>query len=258
MRSPFSNAIGTFSHPSRNRVGTSIVELAHSAIDAHSASDQPGTGQQQIVRALRDLRKLRLSEDEPDSPAYIRDRTPLKKGQITTLSLRDEFQRDSALPILIGDDIFIRGVRLGIERGEYVYQRGDLLFGPGDPLASIMIDEQSLVLTMAYAKNAGVWPRKPEPASDRPSEPHEPPKKDEPPPSEPGSFTAEGILREALIRLWEQARAHEVDKIGVLTIRMFEASDAFPLLGAVGAVPGAEKIVTFTGGYETAREARSN
>ena len=71
------------------------------------------------------------------------------------------------------------------------------------------------------------------------------------PPSETGSFTAEGILKEALIRLWEQARANEVDKIGVLTIRMFEAGDAFRLLGAVGAVPGAGKIVTIAGGYET-------
>ena len=48
-------------------------------------------------RVLRDLRKLRLSEDEPDSPAYVRDRTPLKKGQITTLVLRDEFRVQAAL-----------------------------------------------------------------------------------------------------------------------------------------------------------------
>ena len=106
-------------YPTRNRVAASDVELAHSAIDVHSASDQPGAGQRQIVRALRDLNKLRLSEDEPDSPAYVRDRTPLKKGQITTLALRDEFRRDPALPILIGEDIFIRGVRRGIEQGEY-------------------------------------------------------------------------------------------------------------------------------------------
>ena len=73
----------------------------------------------------------------------MRDRTPLKKGEITTLALRDEFRRDPALPILIGDDIFIRGVRRGIEQGEYVYRRGELLFGPGDPSANIVIDEQS-------------------------------------------------------------------------------------------------------------------
>ena len=51
-------------YPSRNRVGASDVDLAHSAIDMQSTSDQPGAGQQQIVRALRDLRKLRVAEDE--------------------------------------------------------------------------------------------------------------------------------------------------------------------------------------------------
>ena len=39
--------------------------------------------------------------------------------------------------------------------------------------------------------------------------------------------------------------------VGALTIRLFEAGDAFRLLGAVGAVSGAEKIVTIAGGYET-------
>ena len=54
-----------------------------------------------------------------------------------------------------------------------------------------------------------------------------------------------------MVRLWEQARAKEVVAIEALTIRMFEAGDAFQLLGAVGAVSGAEKRVTITGGYET-------
>ena len=249
-------------YPSRNRVGASGVDLAHSAIDVHSASDQPGAGQQQIVRALRDLRKLRLSEDEPDSPAYVRDRTPLKKGQITTLALRGEFRRDPALPILLGDDIFIRGVRRGIEQGEYVYQRGELLFGPGDPSASILIDEQSVVFTLVYAKNAGIWPRaKPgEPAQEEaedkptggpPAGTGTEPVGGHPPGTMPGSFTAEGVLKEAMLQLWEQARAKKVESIGVLTVRMFEAGDAFRLLGAVGGVSGAEKIVTLTGGYET-------
>ena len=257
-------------YPSRNRVGASEVDLAHSAIDIQSTSDQPGAGQHQIVRALRDLNKLRLSEDEPDSPAYVRDRTPLKKGQIATLALRDEFRRDPALPILIGDDLFIRGLRRGIEQGEYVYQRGDLLFGPEDPSASIMIDEQSVVFTMVYARNAGIWPRKKpgEPAAAVPDEKEtgQPggtpgggsgedsvvvPPRDQPTVKPPGSVTAEGVLKEALIQLWEQARAKKVESIGILTIRMFESGDAFRLLGAVGAVSGADKSVTITGGYET-------
>ena len=241
-------------YPSRNRVGASDVDLAHSAIDIHSASDQPGAGQQQVVRALRNLNKLRLSEDEPDSPVYVRDRTPLKKGQITTLSLRDEFRRDPALPILVGNDIFVRGLRNGIEQGEYVYQRGDLLFGPGDPSARIMIDEQSVIFTMAYARNIGVWPRQPVDPPEVEGKMVTPPDKpnDRPPIVDPaGSFAAEGVLREALVNIWEQARAGKTDALAALTIRMFEAGDGFRLLGAVGAVSGAGKQVAVTGSYET-------
>ena len=211
---------------------------------------------------------MRLSEDEPDSPAYVRDRTPLKKGHITTLALRDEFRRNPALPILIGDDIFIRGIRYGIEQGEYVYQHGDLLFGPGDPAASIMIDEQSVVFTMAYAKNVGLWPRKkldeptlPEPEirdTGRVADPSAgglgagaDPGEGQPVGKPPGLFIAEGIIKEALVQLWEQARSKEVETIGILTLRMFEVGDAFRLLGAVGAVSCADKSVTITGGYET-------
>lgn len=243
-------------YPSRNRLGAGGVDLAHTAVDIPSASNQPGAGQQQVARALRDLKKLRFSEDAPDAPTYVRDRTPLRKGQITTAALREEFRRDPGLPMLLGDDIFIRGVRRGIEQGDYVYQRGDLLFGAGDPPADIRIDEQAVVMTMAYAKDKAVWPRSTPPPVDPPPPP-DPPPVDPPlppdPPDPPAEVTisAEGVLRDALTQLWEQARAKRAARIGALTIRMFEGGDAFRLLGAVGAVPGAEKVVTITGGYET-------
>ena len=254
--------------PSRDRLHIEGTELQHTAIDIHSAADQPGAGQRHIVRALRDLKKLRLPEDEPDAPAYVRDRTRLKKGRMTTLALRAEFRRDPALPMLMGDDIFIRGIRLGLERGNYVYQRGDLLFGPGDPPAAIMIDEQALVLTMAYAKNTGVWPR-PEAKDAEDSGETEP---DDPTAEKPsmvkqpkpdfdvggtgeargaGQFHAEGLLREALVRLWEQARGKSVEKLGHLHIRLFEAADAFRMLSLVGAISEANKEVCIKGGYET-------
>ena len=247
-------------YPSANRADPN-VSLAHTAIDIHSAADQPGVGQRHIVRALRELQKLRLPEDDPDSPAYVRDRTPLRKGQMTTLALRDEFRRDPALPMLIGDDTFIRGIRVGVERGDYVYQRGDLLFGPGDPPAAVTIDEQAVVLTMAYARNTNVWPRRPAPteAEEEKAEPS--------PPAagvgeEHGQYATtaadqtpqlrvEGPLREALVRLWEQARDGKVERIGELDIRLFDAGDAFPLLSVVRRVAGADKQVVLSGGYET-------
>ena len=236
------------------------VSLAHTAIDIHSAADQPGVGQRHIARALRELQQLRLPEDEPDAPVYVRDRTPLRKGQMTTLALRDEFRRDPALPMLIGDDTFIRGIRVGVERGDYVYQRGELLFGPGDPPASVQIDEQAVVLTMAYAKNTGVWPR---PAVEDEQDKKEP----EPPPgpavhegrpeyqarpeAEAPELNAEGPLREALVRLWEQARDKDIERIGELTLRLFDAGDAFPLLGVASRIAGADKTAVLRGAYET-------
>src|SRR4029077_2985053 len=114
-----------------------------------------------VVRALRELKKLRLQEDDPDSPTYIRDRTPLKKGQITTLALREEFRRDPGLPMLVGDDIFIRGVRKGVEAGEYVYRRGELLYGQGDPSGGVEISEQAVIFTTAAAQAHTTWPRAP-------------------------------------------------------------------------------------------------
>jgi hypothetical protein len=228
-------------------------------LEIHSASEKPGAGQQQIVRALRDFHKLRTQEDEPDAPAYVRDRTPLKRGQMTTAALRDEFRQDAALPMLVGDDVFIKGIRRGVEQSEYIYQRGELLFGPGDPITGIAIDEQGVVFTMAYATEHGIWPRaKPLPLGQEPKQPEQ--KTD----TERGqrttslsldgetTFTAEGLLKEALTRLWEQARSRHIEKIGSLSIRMFDATDAFRLLAVVAAVRGADrKQAKFEGGYET-------
>ena len=67
-------------------------------------------------------------------------------------------------------------------------------------------------------------------------------------------FTAQGVLREALIKLWEQARSAKATKIGSLEIQMYEAGDAFKLLGVIGTVSNASKKVVFTGGYGTKEE----
>ena len=238
-------------YPSRDSLGSNGIDLAHTAVDIPSASAHPGDGQRQIARALRDLKKLRFPDDQPDAPTYVRDRTPLRKGEMTTRALRNEFRRDPKLPILLGDDIFIKGVRLGVEQGDYIYKRGDLLFGKGDPPAEIRIDEQAVVMTMAYAKKKGVWPRPNLPPDPPPTPPEPPEPPTSPPPPPPPELSAEGVLRDALSQIWEKARADQAEAIGTLTIRMFEAGEAFRLLGPVGAVPSAKKTVAFEGSYET-------
>jgi hypothetical protein len=54
-----------------------------------------------------------------------------------------------------------------------------------------------------------------------------------------------------LVKLWEQARAAKVAKIGAIEIQMYEAGDAFKLLGMIGGVSNATKSVAFVGGYGT-------
>ncbi len=264
-------------YPSKNRCDGAAVDLAHTAIDVPSAAEEPGSGQKAVVRLLRELNKLRMEDDPPDSPAYIRERTPMRKGQITTFELRAEFRKDPALPMLIGDDIFIKAIRQGVEQGDYVYRSGDLLYGKGDPQPQIRIDEQSLVFTMGYAKEKGIWPR-PIPATT--PEPSYPPTDGgtaaggaadadagfvpagtdgatpsvaglPPQPRPEPELKAEGVLREALTQLWEQARDRRIDALALLSLRLFDPSDGFRLMGAVNAVNGATKAVRLNGGYET-------
>lgn len=263
-------------YPSRNRLPRAEVDLAHTALALHNTSDSPGAGQVQILRTLREQKKLRTREDEPDAPAYIRDRTPLRKGQMTTLALRDEFRKDSALPILLGDEVFVRAIRKGVEDSVYVYRSGTLLYGPGDPNADIRIDENSVVFTMDYARQHDIWPR---PKVDTGGAAGG---KDAGGRAGGGggtgagtdthaggdgatgfggaggdsgtssqTFTAEAVLREALIQLWEKARKAKVDKIGLLSIKVYDATDAFRLIGAVSSISSALKTAKMNGGYET-------
>ncbi len=260
-------------YPTRNRIEGAPVDLGHHVIEKQMSSSSPGNGQLQVVRTLRDVKKLRTGEDQPDSPSYVRDRTPLKRGQITTASLREEFRRDTALPMLIGDDIFSRGIRDGINSGDYVYKSGELLVGKGDPFATIRVDEQSFVYTMEYARAQGIWPRRSEkepesttggqsgqqnstittgggdkyvpPVGPKPSgiRPQDVP---------PAALHAEAPLPAALSQLWTQARGRRIAALAVVRLKVFEFQDAFKLLGAIGTVSGPKRTVVLDAKYETA------
>ena len=234
--------------PSRNRAEGANCDLAHTVVDIQTASDRPGNGQKQVVTQLQNVNKLRLPTDQPDSPVYVRDRTPLKKGQITTAALRNEFRQDASLPILVGDEVFIKGIRQGIDQGDYVYRSGELLRGKGDPHAEIKVDEQSFVFTTSYAEGHGIWPR-PEPAqapapavsgsssstpTGVPARPYAVPVPGPTPIAQgPGFVQAEDVLKAALIHVFEQARDKGAKSLESMTIRPFDKSDALKLIALV-------------------------
>lgn len=259
-------------YPSRNRMDEADMDIAHTAIEIQNASASPGDGQRQVVRVLREIKKLRLPEDYPDSAIFIRDRTPLKKGQITTLDLRAEFRRDTALPMLVGDDVFTKGIRQGIEQGEFVYKSGELICGKGDPWAEIKIDSQSFIYTTSYAREHAIWPPvslKSVPLVSAPVPPGtmghpgewgtysgerlDSDNVQEPAPAYGPSPTliAEGVMTEALTCIWEDARARKFTHITTLDFKIFDTTDAFKLMGPVGTVPNCEKQITIEGDYAT-------
>jgi Protein of unknown function (DUF499) len=270
-------------YPSRNnRIEGATVDLAHTAFDIPSTSETPGNGQLQILRTLADNSQLLRNESTPLGPSYVRDNTPLKKGQIATEDLRLEFRKDPRFPMMLGDGNFDKLIRKGVEEGVFVYQRGDLLYGQGEPSVAIQIDQQSFVYTSVYAKEKGIFPRPiPEPLETELS--FEPTGEEKLVPvdkniteimGEKGGewndtqpsrgtvrlpelpkvkvFKAEAPLREALTKIWEDAKSAKVTKLKSLSLRVFDMTDAFKLLGAITQVSNADKEVKIVAEYETA------
>ena len=64
-------------------------------------------------------------------------------------------------------------------------------------------------------------------------------------------FKAEAPLRGALTKIWEDARSTQIQKISLLSLRVFDSSDGFKLLGAINTVSGANKQIKLTAEYET-------
>jgi len=206
----------------------------------------------------------------------------LKKGQMTTRDLRDEFRRDPSLSILLSDDVFRKAIRKGIEESVYIYKRGDLLAGPGDPMPSINIDEETTIFTMDFAKSKGIWPRPAHMPAAQPastgggvsisSEPLPPIGGGSGLSNNPGLgfgeqpqsvtvpasakvFAAEGVLKEALRKVIEQAKTARLMKVDRVAIRLFEYGDAFKLIPIANSIAGTKRSVTLEGGYTTAQDS---
>jgi hypothetical protein len=258
-------------YPSRNRIDGANCDLAHTVVDIQTASDRPGDGQKQVVTQLQNVNKLRLPTDQPESASYVRDRTPLKKGQITTAALRTEFRQDAALPMLVGDEVFIKGIRQGIDQGDYIYKSGELLRGKGDPHAEIKVDEQSFVYTITYAQDHGIWPRTPPAAppaatpapapvgvgSPSPSPAGTPAPSPAPVANQPGMVEAEDVLKAALNRVFELARHNGALTFGTMAIRPFDKGDAMKLLALVKSVPNATKRIELEAQFETTSQSEA-
>jgi hypothetical protein len=89
------------------------------------------------------------------------DKTPLKRmGVMSTRDLRNEYYRDPALPILLGDEVLKKCLRMGLDQGLFVYKEGDRLEGQDLPPGTLSISEDGKIYTMEKALELSVWPQK--------------------------------------------------------------------------------------------------
>ncbi len=152
-------------YPTRSNRVSSELDLGHTVVSVSAASANPGAGQQQVVQVLQDQSKLQIPGSQPNAPTYVRDRAPKFKrnGEISTQELRDEFNRNVDLPILVGDDVFVAVIEKGVSEGLFVYTNGDLIWGKGEPPVDVEIADDAMVLLSDLAKERNVWPRRAEP-----------------------------------------------------------------------------------------------
>ena len=212
--------------------------LAHLALEIDNASANPGAGQKAVVRTLRNHNKISAPDDIAINAAAIRDKIAAfrSKGFMTTLDLREEFRRDRALPILLGDEPFRKMVREGVDRDIFVYVRGDVVYAAGTPPTTIEISENAILYTKRQAEEDGVWPRQ---APKSELAPHQPPATPPVSPSQPrapqqlpfsstarGALTAEGPMREAFARLRDGARERSIANVSTLVIMPSAITDA--------------------------------
>lgn len=210
-------------------------------------------GQQGLIDKLRETGKVRGSSDQSDNPESLISEIPkLRKGRINTLAFRDEFHRNTALPLLLGDSVFKDGIAKGVGMGVFVYESADLVCGKGSPPFSISINSNSMVYTTREATKRNIWPIKPHA--------HEPNEKTDSttdrniehvPQPEPSirPIQATGRPEWAVREVLEELRKRGITHLSRMKIE--SRSGVFPLLNAVGWIKDAEVILKLEGDYET-------
>lgn len=215
-------------------------------------------GQRFLVGKLRDMQEIRTSEDMLDNPEWLMERiAKLKKdNEITTLDFRNEFYKDTALPMLIGDEVFSDGIRSGIESGLFVYKRGDLICGKDDPPCEIAIDDDSMVYTIKKAGKLGIWPRR-----QRDEETVEPDRSEDGDPGDPdkgapglSSVRAVGKPSQAVRNVLGDLRKHDIERISKM--RIASKDDVFPMLSMIGRIREIEAGLEMVGDYKTGAGGR--
>ncbi|MDE0603886.1 MAG: DUF499 domain-containing protein [bacterium] len=97
-------------------------QLAHYALPAQDQGNVKQDQTRVILRVLRELNKVRTSDDQPIAPAYARQKAwPANADRTTPLRLQKEFATRVGLPILLDINLLKETVKLGVIAGVWLY-----------------------------------------------------------------------------------------------------------------------------------------
>ena len=219
-------------------------KLTYTKLDWENAKYE---GQKYLLEELRTKKKIRTSDDHLDNPKLlIKQISSLSGGQMTTRAFRDEFYRNTELPMLIGNEAFKKCILHGVENGIFIYQRADMWCGSNEPYFDVTINDAAIVYTLEHAKKTGVWPRKKE--SLKPG--HKWKQKSKPKPKfGKSTFSTEGTPTNAIRNILHELRKNMITSITGVQIKSH--NDVFPLISMMGRMKDKEIHMEMTSDYET-------
>jgi len=150
-------------------------QLAHQPLHVESQGDTRGNQTELVLKALRDLGKVKSADDSPMAPALVkRDAFGKDEGRIKTAALFERFAERVKLPLFLEPTYLKTIIAAGVKSKEWIYYdiTKDMGYDSAEDLPYIVIDENHEVLLPELAARETIrLYRKAEPQEQPPKPP---------------------------------------------------------------------------------------
>ena len=128
---------------------SSYKPFSHQGLQVESQGDVKINHTDLVIKALRDLSKVKSADDNPMSPALIkRDTFGKDEGRVKTSDLFDRFAEKVKLPLLLEPTYLKAIIKAGVKGKEWIYYdpKENLGYNSAEGLPEIVLDEEHEVL----------------------------------------------------------------------------------------------------------------
>lgn len=120
-------------------------------------SDAGKDQQAELIRVLRDLKKVMTADDAALSGEYAKEKVwAASTTEMTTAELQRAFCRKRALPIVLDPDQFKRTLKDGVAKGVWIYQDGTKVYQAKTEPPIIMLCEDHTLYLPERARELGL------------------------------------------------------------------------------------------------------